>query len=74
MCEKNRQIPRCCQICGASQKHQVIRADTVFGGKIEHNFWQYRNCDAVYLYSIPSIEEEAYFYKKEFEKFMARDG
>ena len=72
MCEKNRQIPRCCRLCGASHERQTIRADTVFDGGEEHNFWHCRNCDAVYLYPIPSIEEEAYFYKKEFEKFMAR--
>lgn len=70
MREKNRQAPKSCRLCGASQESQKIRADTVFGGKTEHNFWQCRNCDAVYLYPVPSIEEEAYFYKKEFEKFM----
>ena len=71
MCGNNRQIPRSCRLCGASQKNQSIRADTVFGGREEHNFWQCRDCDAVYLYPVPSIEEESYFYKKEFEKFMS---
>lgn len=72
MYEKNSQIPKSYRLCGASHESQTVRADTVFGGKIEHNFWQCRNCDAVYLYPIPSIEEEAYFYKKEFEEFMAK--
>ncbi|MBA7468768.1 Ubiquinone biosynthesis O-methyltransferase, mitochondrial [subsurface metagenome] len=71
MCEKNNQIPKSCRLCGASQESQIIRAATVFGGRAEHNFWQCRSCDAVYLYPVPSIEEETYFYKKEFEKFMS---
>jgi len=71
MYKKNRQIPKSCRLCGASRESQIIRADTVFGGKAKHNFWQCRNCDAVYLYPVLSIEEETYFYKKEFEKFMS---
>jgi len=71
VCGKNNQIPESCRLCGAGQESQIIRADTVFGGRIEHNFWQCRSCDAVYLYPVPSIEEETYFYKKEFEKFMS---
>lgn len=71
MYEKNDQIPKSCRLCDASQENQIIRADTVFGGKVEHKFWQCRNCDAVYLYPVPSIEEETHFYKKEFEKFMS---
>lgn len=71
MYEKNNQIPKSCRLCDASQENQIIRADTVFGGKVEHKFWQCRNCDAVYLYPVPSLEEETYFYKKEFEKFMS---
>ena len=71
MLGKNRQVPSSCRLCGASREHQTIRADSVFGGKAEHNFWQCRNCDVVYLYPVPSVEEETYFYKKEFEKFMS---
>lgn len=71
MCEKNNQIPNNCRLCGASQESQIIRAATVFGGRAEHKFWHCRSCDAVYLYPVPSIEEETYFYKKEFEKFMS---
>lgn len=60
-----------CRICKADNSKQQVRADFVFGGKPEHKFWQCGQCEAVYLYPIPSEEEEEYFYKKEFEKFMA---
>ena len=50
---------------------QYIRAPFVFGGRQEHKFWQCRDCDAIYLYPIPSSEEEKQFYLKEFEKFMS---
>jgi len=62
----------CCRICGAGESHQSIKAHTVFGGGPEHKFWQCNICDAVYLYPIPSIEEEKKFYTQEFEKFMDR--
>lgn len=71
MYEKDSQIPKSCRLCGASQESQIVRADTVFGGKLKYKFWQCRSCDIVYLYPVPSIEEEVYFYKKEFEKFMS---
>jgi SAM-dependent methyltransferase len=59
-----------CRICGAGQ-HQHIRADHVFGGRQEHNFWHCGICEAVYLFPVPSEQEEARFYADEFEKFMA---
>ncbi len=59
-----------CRLCSASQG-QTIRADYVFGGRPEHKFWHCDTCDAIYLFPIPSVEEEQYFYEKEFEKFMA---
>jgi len=68
--ERNLKLPKC-RICDAEQKAQRLRASTVFGGKKEHAFWQCAECDAVYLFPVPSVEEEAYFYKQEFEKFMA---
>jgi len=40
MYEKNSQIPKSYRLCGASHESQTVRADTVFGGKIEHNFWK----------------------------------
>ena len=61
-----------CRICNTNESKQLVRAEYVFGGKDEHKFWCCSNCDAVYLFPIPSIEEDAYFYRKEFEKFMSQ--
>ena len=63
-------MPRC-RICQADETRQSVRAEHVFGGKPEHNFWHCARCSAVYLYPIPSEEQEALFYEREFEKFMA---
>lgn len=60
-----------CRICKAGEEHQSVRADFVYGGGKEHKFWHCQKCDAVYLFPVPSVEEETYFYKKEFEKFMS---
>lgn len=60
-----------CRICGASKDAQFVRAPHVFGGKAEHNFWQCRQCDAIYLYPVPSAEDEKRFYLQEFEGFMS---
>jgi len=59
-----------CRLCG-SEDNQSLRADTVFGGKEEHNFWECSNCGVIYLFPYLSKEEETHFYKKEFEKFMS---
>jgi len=59
-----------CRLCG-SEDNQSLRADTVFGGKEEHNFWECSNCGVIYLFPYLSKEEEIHFYKKEFEKFMS---
>lgn len=63
-------MPRC-RICNGSETHQSIRAPIVFGGTSDHNFWQCRICDSIYLFPIPSIEEEKFFYLNEFEGFMS---
>ncbi|MGL1862854.1 MAG: class I SAM-dependent methyltransferase [Pseudodesulfovibrio sp.] len=63
--------PEQCRICGAGNDQQTLRADTVFGGRPEHNFWNCSECDAVYLFPIPSEGDEQEFYAREFEKFMA---
>ena len=60
-----------CRICSAEVEKQTIRADHVFGGQEEHKFWQCDNCEAIYLYPIPTEEEEAKFYRSEFEGFMS---
>jgi SAM-dependent methyltransferase len=69
--KKDRIIMPICRICDAAEEDQAIRADFVFGGNEEHNFWHCQQCDAVYLYPAPSAEEEAIFYKREFEEFMS---
>jgi len=60
-----------CRICDAEETHQYVRAPFVFGGQMEHNFWQCEKCEAIYLYPIPSVEEEKQFYLQEFEGFMS---
>ena len=60
-----------CRSCRADTTKQMICADFVFGSRGEHNFWQCNECDLVYLWPIPSEEEEARFYAKEFEKYMS---
>lgn len=59
-----------CRICN-NNENQKLRADYVFGGKEEHDFWECENCGVIYLFPYLSDEEEKYFYKKEFEKFMS---
>ena len=54
-------IPKC-RICGRFGK-QEIRANQVFGGREEHKFWQCGECDAVYLFPVPT-EEEVFFTDK----------
>ena len=51
---------------------QHIRADFVFGGGKEHKFWECDNCGLVYLWPVPSEEDEARFYAEEFEKYMSK--
>lgn len=60
-----------CRSCGADASKQLVKADYVFGGSQEHKFWKCSECDLVYLWPIPSIEEEKRFYAQEFEKFMS---
>lgn len=64
------EIPNC-RNCNSDKLNQFIRADFVFGGTEQHKFWECKECGLVYLYPIPSENEEANFYAKEFEKFMA---
>ncbi len=60
-----------CRICCADESDQSIKANFVYGGKEFHNFWLCSKCKIVYLFPALSEEEEAFFYKKEFEKFMS---
>jgi len=61
--------PRC-RLCGADENFQFIKGHHVCGGTDEHHFWQCKKCGAIYLYPVPSVEEENRFYRKEFEKYM----
>ena len=49
-----------------------MRANFVYGGNEEHKFWHCQKCDLVYLWPIPSVEEDKRFYANEFEKFMEK--
>lgn len=64
-------IAPACRLCEADPDQQRIRANCVYGGEDFHEFWQCGKCDAVYLFPVPSEEEEARFYRQEFEKFMS---
>jgi 2-polyprenyl-3-methyl-5-hydroxy-6-metoxy-1,4-benzoquinol methylase len=47
----------------------------VFGGNESHAFWECGQCGIIFLSPAPSPEDEARFYRQEFEKFMeARSG
>jgi SAM-dependent methyltransferase len=61
-----------CRSCGAETAGQTVRAEHVFGGEGEYKFWQCAGCGLVYLWPVPSEEQEAFFYAKEFEKYMSR--
>jgi SAM-dependent methyltransferase len=63
-----------CRFCGADASVQSVKGATVYGGRPEHKFWQCHSCQMIYLYPPLSEEEETFFYKKEFEKYMARRG
>ena len=60
-----------CRLCFATESSQFVRAPIVFGGRPEHKFWQCKECDAIYLYPVPTEDEEKKFYLKEFEGFMS---
>lgn len=60
-----------CRSCGADASKQLVKADYVFGGGEVHKFWKCPECDLVYLWPTPSIEEEKKFYAQEFEKYMS---
>jgi SAM-dependent methyltransferase len=66
----NNMIPSC-RFCGADPVLQSVKGKNVFGGRPEHHFWLCGVCGIIYLYPPLSEAEEEFFYKKEFEKFMA---
>lgn len=60
-----------CRVCGAEQDKQTVRAEHVYGSRGQHNFWQCARCELVYLFPVPTEQEEQFFYEQEFEKFMS---
>ena len=67
MSENSSHIPKNCRLCGAAKENQTIRAENVFGSRKNHKFWHCKNCDVIYIFPIPSVAEQQFFYKKEFE-------
>lgn len=61
-----------CRICNADESLQSICGEYVYGSHGEHKFWRCSKCDIVYLYPVPTKEEDDYFYKYEFTKFAAK--
>ncbi len=60
-----------CRSCNASSSEQTIKGKNVFGGRPDQHFWLCGICGMIYLDPPLSEQEETFFYKKEFEKFMA---
>ncbi|MDO8282173.1 MAG: class I SAM-dependent methyltransferase [Thermodesulfovibrionia bacterium] len=60
-----------CRLCGAASRYQKIKGRFVYGGSARHKFLECSRCEAVYLYPLPSEEQERKFYRNEFEKYMA---
>ena len=63
--------PRC-RSCNAEEEYQFIRAHYVFGSDGNHQFWECEKCGLVYLWPVPTVEQERKFYSQEFEKFMEK--
>lgn len=66
-------LPDTCPLCGSGHRAQRVVTAHVFGAPDErgHAFFHCRACDVRYLHPGLSPEEEARFYKAEFEGFMA---
>ena len=62
-----------CRICEAKPEEQFVRANNVYGdNEGNYKFYQCLTCDLVYLWPLPSEEQEKYFYANEFEKYMGK--
>lgn len=64
-------ITPACRFCGADPSRQAIKGDYVYGGTPDQKFWRCDACDMIYLSPAMSEADEAAFYNREFEKFMA---
>ena len=61
-----------CRFCSVSSTKQSVRGEFVYGGNEEHKFWNCEKCDLVYLWPVPSVEEDEKFYMGKFEKYMEK--
>lgn len=60
-----------CRFCKAGPAEQSIKGEFVYGGRPEQHFWRCARCSMIYLYPAMTEDEEARFYRAEFEKYMA---
>jgi len=63
--------PRC-QLCNAKPEYQEIKSNNVYGGTSDQKFWYCAECDAIYLYPIPSEDDDVEFYRDQFDKWMVK--
>src|SRR3989338_1227721 len=61
-----------CRFCRADKEYQSIKGDFVHGGTEEQKFFKCAQCGIIYLYPPLSPEEEARFYREEFDKYMEK--
>lgn len=64
-------IPTSCPLCAAAADEQSVVTDRVYGDDSGRAVFHCRRCDVRYLFPGQNAEEEARFYAKEFESFMA---
>jgi len=69
-------LPNKCPLCDSNAEAQSVITPHVYGdAKRERAFFHCANCDVRYLYPLLTDDQEAEFYKKEFEAFMtSRSG
>ena len=64
-------VPEKCRLCGSGPADQDVITSHVYGGTAGQGYYQCQCCDVIYQYPPIDEEEEARFYRSEFEKFMA---
>ncbi len=64
--------PTQCRLCNTPHESFAIAADTVYGGVPGQQFYTCPSCSVAFLFPPLTLEEERYFYSKEFEKFMEK--
>ena len=63
-------VPQICPLCKADAAKQSVVTSHVYGKSERRAIFLCETCDLRYLHPSLSVEEEAAFYAKEFEKFM----